>query len=286
MRRPERLRARCDDPRPRAGVGVINLTSLIRAGEQTEHISLDLIAAQPGEAVELGPGNEQLAVILSGRAAVALDGRDVGVVGGRSDVFEGAGDAVYLPPESSAVLLPAGDGDSTEFTMAVVSAPAGSLPAGPARLIRGATQREVVVGRDSWGRTVRTILGPDDPASRLIVGETVHAGTGTWSSFPPHRHDRKSAEEARLEEVYYYRVHPANGFAVQVRYDTDGGQENLRMVRDGDAAAITSGFHPLVAAPGHGLYYLWILAGEERAMRVFIDPRYRWVMEQAAAERR
>ncbi|MFZ0919095.1 MAG: 5-deoxy-glucuronate isomerase [Candidatus Dormiibacterota bacterium] len=255
---------------------------MIRAGEQTEHISLDLIAAQSGEPVELGRGDERLAVILSGHAAVTIDDRDFGAVGRRADVFEGAGDAVYLPPASSAVLVPAGEGDGSESTIAIVSSRAGSLPPGPARLIPGATQREVVVGRDSWGRTVRTILGPDDPASRLMVGETVHAGTGTWSSFPPHRHDRESAEEARLEEVYYYRVRPANGFAVQVRYDTDAGEQDLRMVYDGDSAAITSGFHPVVAAPGHSLYYLWILAGEERAMRVYIDPRYRWVLEQAA----
>ena len=84
----------------------------------------------------------------------------------------------------------------------------------------------------------------------------------------------------RLGAVYYYRVHPANGFAVQVRYDTDTGQEDLRMVRDGDVAAIASGFHPLVAATGHGLYYLWVLAGEQRAMRVYVDPRYRWVLDQ------
>ena len=282
MRRPQRLRTRCDDPRPRSGVGVIKLTSLIRAGEQTEHISLDLIAAQSGEPVELGRGDERLAVILSGHAAVTIDGRDFGAVGGRADVFEGAGDAVYLPPASSAVLVPAGEGDGSESAIAVVSSRAGSLPPGPARLISRATQREVMVGRDSWRRTVRTILGADDPASRLIVGETVHAGTGTWSSFPPHRHDRESTEEARLEEVYYYRVRPANGFAVQVRYDTDAGEQDLRMVHDGNSAAIISGFHPVVAAPGHSLYYLWILAGEERAMRVYIDPRYRWMLEQAA----
>jgi 5-deoxy-glucuronate isomerase len=101
-----------------------------------------------------------------------------------------------------------------------------------------------------------------------------------WSSYPPHRHDRESQDETALEEVYYYRVHPANGFAVQIRYDTDTGQEDLRLVRDGDAAAITSGFHPLVAAAGHDLYYLWILAGERRAMRVHLDPRYRWGNEQ------
>ncbi len=250
---------------------------MIRAGEQTTYISLDVTAAQPGEPVELKPGNERLAVILSGRAMLMLDGDDHGVVGGRADVFEGAGDAVYLPPASSAVMV--ATGDAPACTLAVVSAPAGSLQPGAARVIAAATQREVVVGRESWGRTVRTILGPGDPASRLLVGETVHIETGTWSSFPPHRHDRELADEARLEEVYYYRLHPANGFAVQVRYDNDGGQEDLHIARDGDAAAITSGFHPLVAAPGHRLYYLWILAGEERAMRVHVDPRYRWVSE-------
>ena len=108
---------------------------MIRAGEQTEHITLDLIAAHAAESIEFGPGDERLAVILSGRAIVTVDGQDFGAAGGRADVFEGAGDAVYLPPMSSAVLLPAGDGDRAELTMAVAAAPAGSLPPGPARLI-------------------------------------------------------------------------------------------------------------------------------------------------------
>jgi 5-deoxy-glucuronate isomerase len=257
----------------------VNATALIRAGEQTRYISLDLIAAREGESIELGPGSERLVVILSGRARLMLDGEDFGVVGGRAGVFEGPGDAVYVPPTSPAVLAPIADG-ATELSVAVAAAPAGPQPPGKARVIPAATQREMVVGSGSWGRTVRTILGPDDPASRLIVGETVHTDPGTWSSFPPHRHDRDTPDEVRLEEVYYYRVHPANGFAVQVRYDVDTGQEDLRMVRDGDAAAIISGFHPLVAAPGHGLYYLWVLAGEQRAMRVHVDPRYRWVLDQ------
>jgi 5-deoxy-glucuronate isomerase len=257
----------------------VNATSLIRAGEQTKHISLDLIAAERGEAIELAPGNERLVVILSGHARLTLDGQDSGVVGGRAGVFESPGDALYVPPTSSAVLAPIGDG-ATHISVAVAAAPAGPQPPGAARVIPAATQRETVVGSGSWVRTVRTILGPDDPASRLIVGETIHTDPGTWSSFPPHRHDRDTPDEVRLEEVYYYRVNPAGGFAVQVRYDTDTGQEDLRMVRDGDAAAITSGFHPLVAAPGYTLYYLWILAGEQRAMRVYVDPRYRWVLDQ------
>lgn len=254
----------------------MNTTSLIRAGEQTKYTSLDVMTGQSGEALALGTGTERLVVILSGRASVALDGGDPEVVGGRSDVFDGAGDAVYLPPASSVVLTAL----DNAFSVAVVSAPAGSQQPGPARIIAAAKQREVVVGSGSWGRTVRNILGPDDAASQLIVGETVHNGTGTWSSFPPHRHDRNSADEVQLEEVYHYRVQPANGFAMQARYDTDTGREDLWMVRDGEAAAITAGFHPVVAAPGHKLWYLWILAGEQRVMRVFVDPRYRWVSEQ------
>jgi 5-deoxy-glucuronate isomerase len=256
----------------------VNITSLIRAGEQTKFISLDLRFAEPGESVEFAPGDERLVVILSGRAELTLDEESRGVVGARDDVFDGAGDAVYLPPTSSAVFLAPEDG---RLTLAVASAAPGPQEPGDARVIAADTQREVVVGRDSWGRTVRTILGADDAASRLIVGETIHNGTGTWSSFPPHRHDRETADEAQLEEVYFYRVNPANGFGVQIRYDTDADQEDVRIVHDWNAAAITSGFHPVVAAPGYSLYYLWVLAGEQRLMRVYVDPRYRWVSEQS-----
>jgi 5-deoxy-glucuronate isomerase len=256
------------------------MTSLIRAGAQTTYISLDLIATPAGESVELGPGDERLVVVLSGRAEVVINGRSHGTVGGRSDVFEGPADAVYLPPTSSAVLVATNAGNGAGFSAAVASAPAGPQGPGDARVIPGSAQREVDVGHDSWGRTVRTILGADDQASRLIVGETVHTGTGTWSSFPPHRHDRDSTDEVKLEEVYYYRLQPGIGFAVQVRYDVDTGEEDLRIVRDGGSAAITAGFHPVVAAPGYRLYYLWILAGEKRELRPYIDPRYRWVSEQ------
>jgi 5-deoxy-glucuronate isomerase len=255
----------------------VKTNRLISAGEQTEYISLDLTTAEPGDTIALEPGDERLVVVLSGSAIVTVDGEDQGSVSRLTDVFEASGDSVYLPPASSSAL--AVDHAAGRLTVAVISAPIGTLEPGAARVIPADQQRIAVVGADSWGRTVRTILGPDDAASRLLVGETVHIGTGTWSSFPAHRHDRESADEAKLEEVYYYRVDPIDGFGVQIRYDTDTGREDLHMVRDGDTVAIVSGFHPVVAAPGHRLYYLWILAGEQRAMRVFIDPRYRWLLE-------
>jgi len=173
------------------------VASLIRAGEQTKYISLDILDTVSGKSVELDAGDERVVVIFSGRVEVIVDGQSLGIAGGRADVFDGPGDAVYLPPTSTAVLLAIGRGHHAEFTAAVAAAAAGAQPPGAARMIPGAAQREVEVGRDSWGRTVRTILGPDDPASRLIVGETIHMGTGTWSTFPPHRHDRESPEEVQ-----------------------------------------------------------------------------------------
>ncbi len=273
------------------------LTPLVRPGEtSTRYISVDLAELAPGEWLDLTGESERLAVVMAGSAELAVsearesvappertgsrtgfgidvEARTWGAVGGRESVFDGPGDAVYLPPQAAARLT----ASAGPVTLAIASAPAGSRPAGDARVIRAASQRVASVGRDTWRRTVRTILGPEETASRLLVGETVNP-PGLWSSFPPHRHDRDTADEVRLEEVYLYRVRPAGGFGVQVRYESDGESE-ARVVRDGGVAVITSGFHPVAAAPGYELYYLWMMAGEGRVLRPYLDPRHRWVEE-------
>ncbi|HXZ99378.1 MAG TPA: 5-deoxy-glucuronate isomerase [Candidatus Binatia bacterium] len=245
--------------------------SVVKAGEQARYITLETISAQRGARIELASGQERLAVVMTGRVRVSTDGhRELGTAGCRDSVFDGPGDAVYLPPGVGAGLVV-----EDEAGVAVASAAAGPLEPGPPRIIRAAEQRVATVGRTSWQRSVRTILGPDDAASRLLVGETINE-PGRWSSYPPHRHDRESADEVALEEVYLYRVSPSDGFGVQVRYDSDENRE-ARVVRDGDVSVIRSGFHPVVAAPGYRLYYLWIMAGEGRVTRGYIDPRYRWI---------
>ena len=124
------------------------------------------------------------------------------------------------------------------------------------------------------------MLGPDDEAGRLIVGETL-SPPGNWSSYPPHKHDRQAApEEVALEEVYFYRLQPAGGFAVQIVYGDD--RESARIVRDGDVVTIASGYHPVVAAPGYALYYLWVLAGEGRELVPYLDPGHAWVLDDGA----
>jgi 5-deoxy-glucuronate isomerase len=251
---------------------------LTTAGDETAHINLALADLSPGEVLELPADAETAAVVLSGVVdASTADGVSLGRAGGRASVFEAPGDTVYAPA-GAGLRLSAADGGPAQ--VAVASAAAEPSPdAPPARVIGPADQRIAEVGEGNWSRTVRTILGPEHDAQRLLLGETINP-PGNWSSYPPHRHDRHNPpDEVDLEEVYLFRTNPGGGFGVQLRYELDGDRaEETFMVRDDDIAVIRSGFHPVVAASGYELYYLWVMAGEGRVMMPYLDPAHAWVM--------
>jgi 5-deoxy-glucuronate isomerase len=58
------------------------------------------------------------------------------------------------------------------------------------------------------------------------------------------------------------------------------GSDQTYAVCDGDVVTIAKGYHPVGAAPGYELYYLWILAGEHRIMHPRDDPQHSWVLAQ------
>lgn len=247
---------------------------LVTAGQQTAHIDLSLADLGAGEVLELDGGLERAAVVLSGRVDATAGETELGIAGGRATVFEGPGHTVYAPA-GTPLTLGALDGPAQ---IAVAAAPASEHDGPPARIIGPEDQRVAGVGTGNWSRTVRTILGPEHDASRLLLGETLNP-PGNWSSYPPHRHDRHNPpHEVELEEVYLFRVDPPGGFGVQILYD-EHGNEQASLVRDDDIAAIRSGFHPVVAASGYTLYYLWVMAGRGREMMPYMDPAHAWVQE-------
>ncbi len=250
------------------------MRTLARPGEETEHITVALADLAGGEELRLDERDQEVAVvILTGTVSAAADGNDLGQAGGRSSVFDGPGDAVYAPPGVCLTLRATGGAQ-----VAVIMAAAGADPAGEARVIRPEDQRIQEVGQGNWSRTVRTMIGPEHPASRLLLGETINP-PGNWSSYPPHRHDRQEPpNEVALEEVYLFKVDPSSGFGVQIMYD-EAGEERAFVVRDDDVAAIRSGYHPVVAASGYTLYYLWVLAGAGREMIPHLDPDHAWVQQ-------
>jgi 5-deoxy-glucuronate isomerase len=243
---------------------------LASAGRETQLIDLQLVRLGAGDRFTSTHEGERCAIVLGGVVEASVAGAPLGPVGERDDVFDGPGEAVYVPPGAQVVL-----DASSPATVAVAAAPLEGRAAGRARVIRAADQRVADAGTDNWRRTIRTILGPGNDAGRLVLGETINP-PGNWSSYPPHKHDRQAPpEEVALEEVYFYRLRPEGGFAVQVLYSDR--EERAVVVHDGDAVAIPSGYHPVVAAAGYELYYLWVLAGERRELTPYFDPRHAWI---------
>jgi 5-deoxy-glucuronate isomerase len=77
---------------------------------------------------------------------------------------------------------------------------------------------------------------------------------GNWTSWPPHEHTEL------LEEVYVYFDMPAPAFGIQLVYTEPEKPEFVSIVRDGDAVLMPAGYHPNVAAPGHGINFIWMMA--------------------------
>jgi 5-deoxy-glucuronate isomerase len=84
-----------------------------------------------------------------------------------------------------------------------------------------------------------------------------------------------------MEEIYYYIVHPVGGFGLQMVYtppDAANAFEHVYRVRDGDTVVIPRGFHPVVAAGGYELAYLWAISGERVVYQAWSDdPAHAWL---------
>jgi 5-deoxy-glucuronate isomerase len=225
-------------------------------------------------------GREYVLDIFSGTATVSVEMADgqrqvYAKVGTRPDVFSGPPVMIYLPPHSSYEIT----AESEIFDAGIFSSP--STATAPPALLEGAAVVAKQVGRDNWQRTVYSVLTQDVPAQRLLAGETLNP-PGNWSSYPPHKHDRSNPPlEAILEEVYFFRTKPAQGFGLMWTYtaaDDPDGFSTVFVVEDGDTVLLPKGYHPVVAAPGYQLHYTWVLAGEERRYGAWADdPRHAWV---------
>jgi len=119
-------------------------------------------------------------------------------------------------------------------------------------------------------------------ADSLLVTE-VYTPAGHWSSYPSHRHDEDDFPRMTyLEETYYMRLDPAQGFAVQRVYTEDGTLDETMAVRDGDVTLVPRGHHPVGAPYGYDLYYLNVMAGPLRKWRFQNDPDHDWIAQRDA----
>jgi 5-deoxy-glucuronate isomerase len=236
------------------------------------YVGFDVHVLRPGETVAGETGDREVCLVLvAGRAKVAAGGEDFGDIGERVTPFAGKPWSVYAPVGASWRVTATSD-----VELAVCSAPGGGSHA--ARLIGPDQISAETRGTGANTRHVANILPEWEPAHSLLVVEVI-TPAGNWSSYPPHKHDRDALpEESLLEETYYHRLDPPQGYAVQRVYTDDRSLDETMAVEDRDVVLVPRGYHPVGAPHGYSLYYLNVMAGPKRTWRFWNDPAHAWML--------
>ena len=257
--------------KPAGGGRVIHVTPE-SAGWTYVGFDLHRLAAGESAGGETG-AREVCLVLISGRAAISAGGVDFGTIGERMSPF--AGQAMVRLRAGRRGLV--GDGRNGCGTRRL-------LRAGRARPASAAADRPGRVHQETRGkgsniRHVTNILPEWEPAASLLVVEVITPG-GNTSSYPPHKHDRDALpEESLLEETYYHRIDPPQGFAFQRVYTEDGSLDETMNVADGDVTLVPRGYHPCAALHGYDLYYLNVMAGPKRTWKFYNQPEHAWLLK-------
>ncbi|MBD0381792.1 5-deoxy-glucuronate isomerase [Paenibacillus sedimenti] len=239
-----------------------------------QYVGFSVYRLEAGQTLRKQTGdNEVCLVLLTGQGHVKTNRASFNYIGRRMSVFE------KIPPYS--VYVPSNDCYEVEAVTALEIAVCEAPGRGTydARLI---TPEQVGVETRGYGnleRQIHNILPEQEPADSLLVVE-VFTPNGHWSSYPPHKHDQDNLpDESFLEETYYFRVEPDQGFAVQRVYTDDESLNETLIVKNGEAVLVSKGYHPVSAPPGYEVYYLNVMAGPTRTWKFHNDPAHAWIMK-------
>ena len=256
---------------PKAGEGRIIHVTPKSAG--WTYVGFDLWNLKPG-GIALGTDGdrESCLVFISGRGRTHAGGNDYGEIGERMSPFEGSPWSVYVPAGMTWSVTA-----STDLTLAVCSAPAKGTVA--ERIIPPVGLIKETRGKGSNIRHVTNILPEWDQAESLLVVEAI-TPAGNTSSYPPHKHDQDDfPNETLLEETYYHRLNPPQGFGFQRIYTDDRSLDEAIAVEDGDVTLVPKGYHPCATTHGYDLYYLNVMAGPKRAWKFHTAVEHEWLLK-------
>ena len=236
-------------------------------------MGFDLWKRKAGELATGTDGDrETCLVFISGRGSVRVGAEEFGILGGRASPFEGRPWSVYVPPSMVWSV------EATEdMVLAVCSAPGkGKLPP---RIIPPDVLVQETRGKGSNVRHVTNILPEWEMAENLLVVEVL-TPAGNTSSYPPHKHDEDNLpHESQLEETYYHRLNPPQGFAFQRVYTDDRELDEAMAVEDGDVTLVPRGYHPCATVHGYDLYYLNVMAGPRRTWKFHNAKEHEWLLK-------
>ncbi|MBC7681740.1 MAG: 5-deoxy-glucuronate isomerase [Ferruginibacter sp.] len=255
------------------GREIVNVTPE-RAG--WTHVGFRAVRLAAGETETVNTNTRELClVVLTGTVTVTVDGQTYEKLGSRTSVFDKVSPAaVYVPGGKTVVVLA-----ETDAELGLCSAPAGHTPHA-VRVIDPATMRRSVRGQGTNTRYICDVLPHDDPAAaHLLVVEVITPASHS-SSYPPHKHDiEQPPVETLLEETYYHRLNPPQGFAYQRVYTDDRTLDEACAVENHDVVMVPRGYHPVTAPHGYDLYYLNVMAGPNRIWVFKNDPAHEWMLK-------
>ncbi|MET0991092.1 MAG: 5-deoxy-glucuronate isomerase [Lacisediminihabitans sp.] len=269
--------------RPAGTLATVNdVVAVVPDGSDWNYTGLSVATASGEPRLWESAGREAVIVPLTGPLSVAVDGEDYELVGRQSPWA--VTDVLYVPLGSSASIR-----SSVASRYAIAWAVAERVF--PVQYLPAAAVPTELRGAGICSRQVNNFGIPGVlQADRLIACEVMQPG-GNWSSYPPHKHDVAGDAESQLEEIYYFEVAPSPagtpGFALQRVYGSVAGDIDVTVeVHSGDVVLIPFGYHgPSVAAPGHDLYYLNVMAGpadaegRDRAWLISDDPQHAWIRQ-------
>jgi len=227
-----------------------------------------LLQMRKGEEFALSNGNNETAlVVLGGKCVVSSDGFEFKNVGDRKDVFSGKAHTVYIPCKNSYRIKAL-----TKLEIAWIQSPS-ELGSKPAHITPDMV-RQFSIGRDNFTRTAFMIIDDRFDCQHFFIGEAL-VPPGNWASYPPHRHDVDNLPvEVDMEETYFFRFNPSQGFGIQKIYTDNRSIDVTYTILNNDTVGIPKGYHPVVCAPGYTMYYLWIMTGKNRKFLSYKDPAH------------
>ena len=215
--------------------------------------------------------NEKVLIVLGGKCSISGKGFEFDEVGARENVFSGKPYTVYVPYGMTYEIKAISD-----VEIALASSPS-TLHVEP-YIIVPEQVKEVHIGKDNYQRDAYLMLTDAFPSQHLFIGEAF-VPSGNHASYPPHRHDFDNLPvEVDMEETYFFRFNPMQGYGIQKIYTDDRDIDFTCTVRHNDTTLIPRGYHPVINAPGYTMYYLWIMAGaKHRKFLSVIDPEHKWI---------
>lgn len=260
--------------KPKSEKGLIHDISAEDAGWGYVGFAVHRLSAGDKIAADTGD-QEVILVLVEGKANVTAGGADYGEMGDRMDVFERTPPhCLYVPNGSDWTAVA-----TTDCTFAVCSAPGKGGHEAQVIGPKGIALEER--GQGTNARFINNIaMEGRDVADSLLVTE-VFTPSGHWSSYPPHRHDEDDYPNMTyLEETYYHRLSPSQGYGIQRVFTEDGSLDETMAVENHDVVLVPKGHHPCAAPYGYDMYYLNVMAGPLRKWRFKNHPDHDWIYQR------